>query len=809
MVRLAGVVVVNPCLAFKVEHLDEKVRNYSDEKGQAQMLANTASVKAALFKRFAYSRAITDSLMSLDAMRPSIASIGTPLHRLGRWHALTRMMGATPWANSLVSEPIAFQKITFDTCELEKSADTIGKKISDVLDAGDFLELEVSGKNDGQYLSCFAQSPSLKQIRERLFRYDRQSVLFVDCVTEQERKAHADILLAVRQVLTLGTGFLENSPGSSGFLLDRGAQSPTNVSKIAVENEAHSAPLARGIRVLVIDPTPIGHASATGQIKRQLFLDLLPQNILQVCEAKESETGLAIYRYADNALVPVHEDALSAVIASCERFLPNVVYCRPTNSLPILEIANSVVSKLRLPLVTHIMDDWPERTKRNEPWLYDRLNSLLTQLLDSTVQRLSISREMSEAFRLRYGGHWRDVANGVDADLHPYKDWESRAPVSAKLPFLVRYLGGFASDMGADSIVDFARVVDGLQGILPIKFEIFTMPWYLKAATKALGSMAGVTVHQSVESSLYHSTLADADALLVAYNFDDNSLAYCGLSLGNKAPECLAAGVPVIAYGPEEAATIAFLASSGGAEVISAKSDEGLRQAIYRLVNDLSYATRLGNAGRAWVAKHRSACYMRRLFVDALTQAKSQGYAAPRKAMPRSRSEEASIQVFAENLGTQRIDISLHSGAIGKPVHVFFHLRSVANVSSTLVSERLVFLEKESMAILVNDGPHAWALFVVDGPAVQSVLEFELRYPESEVVVEEVSISAAQISCDDSKLSLSFANQLWREAGPDKAIAAFCVLFNKAPNPILGRNIMTCCRLAASKGSSEITVLIP
>src|SRR3546814_20426156 len=89
-------------------------------------------------------------------------------------------------------------------------------------------------------------------------------------------------------------------------------------------------------------------------------------------------------------------------------------------------------------------------------------------------------------------------------------------------------------------------------------------------AERVLASLRGVRVQGLVPEDEYERTLSEADALLIAYNFDPASIGYIGYSLANQMPECLASGAPLIAYGPRDVATIAILdaqaIAEGGAE---------------------------------------------------------------------------------------------------------------------------------------------------------------------------------------------------------------------------------------------------
>ena len=113
--------------------------------------------------------------------------------------------------------------------------------------------------------------------------------------------------------------------------------------------------------------------------------------------------------------------------------------------------------------------------------------------------------------------------------------------------------------MTFQTLVDVARAVDALQGELPIRLEVYTMPIWRAAFEEAVTGVRGISVSDAVFGDGFPSLLADADVLVLAYNFDQDSLRYVGLSVPNKLPEYLASGAALLAVGPREANGIDYV----------------------------------------------------------------------------------------------------------------------------------------------------------------------------------------------------------------------------------------------------------
>lgn len=429
---------------------------------------------------------------------------------------------------------------------------------------------------------------------------------------------------------------------------------------------------ARTLRLLMIDSTPIGHNSATGQLK-QTFLENWPtEQFLQIWEtggAQSSPRVIQLGQSIDESRAnPI---PLDQIVERCQAFQPDVIYFRPVDSEVLFDVVESTVAVIHKPLVIHIMDDWPERLRINDAAKYQRLDHRLRHLLSRASRRLSISQAMAEAYRDRYGGDWSPLANGVDIAECPAKDWSRRPPVSAAAPFVIRYMGALADDMTYASVREIAAAVASQQASCHLRMEIYTMDWCRSMAEKDFGKQPGIAVFPLVAPEQYRACLAEADALVIAYNFDPKSIAYIGLSLANKMPECLASGVPLLAYGPEAVATIRHLKTAGCAQVIDQRDPKRLIAAIQSLVNDSSLCQEIGQRGRKHAAEHLSKQQVQARFRAALS-----GIEAPKNGVvasvigPYSRTQQAHYdetdciaQLFQTTLSGQcMIDVGAHHG---------------------------------------------------------------------------------------------------------------------------------------------------
>lgn len=374
--------------------------------------------------------------------------------------------------------------------------------------------------------------------------------------------------------------------------------------------------------VLILDMTELGSSSATGQIKKTLFSGWPEGRLAQVFAAGHGRFGL--WRGGRAPLALDDPGDAEEAVAWCQSFDPDVVYFRPHDHPAYFhDFALEVIDALGVPVVTHLMDDWPARAGRRAGAVFRRLPAVLAE----SATCFSICEAMSQAFEARYGVPFQAIGNGIEPQAWTALDGE-RATRDAGDPLVMRYVGGLAEDMGVTSLTDVAGVVDALHGELGLRFEVHTPPGWRPKAETLFARYRGVSVHETgVSEEDYRRILVGCHMLLIAYNFDARSIAYVRYSMANKMPECLASGVPVLAYGPLAVATIAYLAEHGVAEAVTARDPKALESALRRFVADPGHGASLGVKGRAFgFERHPLAAARERLHAGLATAAKRHGY---------------------------------------------------------------------------------------------------------------------------------------------------------------------------------------
>lgn len=330
-------------------------------------------------------------------------------------------------------------------------------------------------------------------------------------------------------------------------------------------------------KVIIVSNTQMGYQNATGSLVKDLFTGWPKAMLAQVYAYSGSCFDFDVcdkyYHLSNNG------DNIDCIVKQVKEFCPDILYLRLVDDPPIfMQFITKLMHEIDVPLITHIMDDWPERLSMREPELFKKQSILLKEILSRAYINLSISDKMSAAFEQRYGVHFKAISNYVDPDY-----WLDTKSKEANKKFIIRYTGSLAPDMQLESVLDIAKAVEMLQNEVYITFEIFVNKWFSKY-TGQLKKIKGTVIKPYVSKDRYKEILHEADLLVLPVNFDELSLVYVRFSMANKLPEYLASGTPVLAYGPLESATIEYIYKSGFGEAVISKDIYTISKAIKKII---------------------------------------------------------------------------------------------------------------------------------------------------------------------------------------------------------------------------------
>jgi glycosyltransferase involved in cell wall biosynthesis len=338
-------------------------------------------------------------------------------------------------------------------------------------------------------------------------------------------------------------------------------------------------------RTAIIDLTPVGGPSATGQLKANLFRGWPNESLQEL----SGSTTITCFQHTLGRQ-PVTVDA---AVASVLQFNPDVILYRPVPEAPKLHaVAMALLRMKSIPFVAWIVDDWPRTHWRKATQVFGWQLRDLRDVFNSSHANLAISNEMAAEMDHRYGITFEVVHNGVPRHvLELSSNTQAAASRGSNVdnrPFLLGYRGAVTRRKESLTLDRVAKVVAMTRTSpgWPVQMEIAT-PSIFMSEFEALSNRSTVSSGAFIDDySVYLRTLRNYDAVLLAYNFTRTSRKYLSLSLPNKLPELLASGRPILYVGPEGLPAARLLAATDSAVMVTSPRLSAIVRGISGLVND-------------------------------------------------------------------------------------------------------------------------------------------------------------------------------------------------------------------------------
>ena len=242
--------------------------------------------------------------------------------------------------------------------------------------------------------------------------------------------------------------------------------------------------------------------------------------------------------------------------------------------------------------------------------------------LDAAGARLTSSVAMAQEFRCRYGGAFEPIMQSVEEGAIN----RMMTPPPARSTVRFTFTGAMAPNRW--------RPLQAIgQALLELRAEnvngelvLYSLPEDLEAYGKAFESLgSAVRVAGTAAPGEVAAIQRDADVLVHAEAFDDDTRRYTRLSFSTKIPQYLAAGRCVFAYGPAESASIRYIGNSCAGIAESGESSEAIRNALRRIIESAELRERAGRAAVEMAIQFHDASRQRERFRQVLLDAATPG----------------------------------------------------------------------------------------------------------------------------------------------------------------------------------------
>ena len=305
-----------------------------------------------------------------------------------------------------------------------------------------------------------------------------------------------------------------------------------------------------------------------------------------------------------------------------EAFSPDLIFCT-LSTLKLIRFVDNLSLMMQLPSVVHMMDDWPSTIYRQglfSPYMRWRTDIEFRRLIARSTA-LGISQAMCDEYKVRYGKEFIPFHNPVDLNIwvkNSKKTWKTGSP------FKVRY-GGRIGTAIHESVIDIAEAIEEInESGIPVLFDLY-IDLDENEFIKKISKYKSAIVHPKLPYEQVPISTAEADLLVIPYDFDNQSIRFIQYSMATKVSEFMASGTPILVYAPEQTAVVKYALSNKWGSVVSQRNKPLLKQMIIQLIQTPGLRESLGRQAQALATRNHDALKVREQFRRVLTETAERG----------------------------------------------------------------------------------------------------------------------------------------------------------------------------------------
>ncbi|WP_354330191.1 hypothetical protein [Pedobacter sp. CG_S7] len=295
-------------------------------------------------------------------------------------------------------------------------------------------------------------------------------------------------------------------------------------------------------------------------------------------------------------LSPIHLPA--QLFEWINEFKPDLVYCALGNAR-MLNITIKISKIINKPIVPHFMDDWPS-TLYTQMELFglarNKLIKRINIMLKCSNGGLCISDLMADEYKIRYNLPFSPFVNCVED-----KKFDSPHLNGDSYNFTIMYIGGLHLNRWK-SLLDISMAIEKINA--PIYFKIYCPTHDNVLYAKHFKDNRLTTFEGSIDNSEVFKTLKKASLLVHVESFDMNFAQYTRLSLSTKIPQYMAAGKPIMGYGPKGLASMLHIELASAGKIVCTPDSKYLCEVLEELVTNKTMLHKYAKNGFDYAKKY-------------------------------------------------------------------------------------------------------------------------------------------------------------------------------------------------------------
>tara|TARA_X000000950_G_scaffold288169_1_gene403660 strand:- start:2679 stop:3881 length:1203 start_codon:yes stop_codon:yes gene_type:complete len=231
----------------------------------------------------------------------------------------------------------------------------------------------------------------------------------------------------------------------------------------------------------------------------------------------------------------------SDLLFNLRQFKPDIIYTIFGN-YGLMCLIKELKLKLEIPLVTHIMDNILA-TYSNKKKDY----RIFRYLIDSSVTRIAINSKMSLEYKKIFGYDFEVLHNGINPKKIRKVNLKNKSKV-------ITYIGSIFKNAQLNSLVEITKATKKLiEKNYDIKCFIY-LPKNQKLIYESYfpKDKKIYIKNHNLKDNEYFKKISESSLLLLASNFDNDSIDYYKYSWPAKLGSYLMSKVPIFIYGPDK-----------------------------------------------------------------------------------------------------------------------------------------------------------------------------------------------------------------------------------------------------------------
>lgn len=257
-----------------------------------------------------------------------------------------------------------------------------------------------------------------------------------------------------------------------------------------------------------------------------------------------------------------------------DRQTPDLIFAAIGEQELLYNMAMTIARQRGIPLVAYVCDDYYyssggsdiiQRLRRKH------LRGKIQELMHTAALTVTICQELTSGYAETFDVKTETVMTCPVICVQPYV---TPKPGSRRLVYMGNIEAGREQSlMELGQVLDIENRASGTAHTL----EIYTGNKYPRLL-ECLAACQAIRVHGFVTGEAYQAAFDSADAFVHVESFDEKNRERVRYSVSTKIIECLASGRPLLAYGPEDVASMSYLRRNGCA--ILAQSHRDLPAAV-------------------------------------------------------------------------------------------------------------------------------------------------------------------------------------------------------------------------------------